>query len=91
MDADTRSHAFERFWRPAGDRTNPTGGFGLGLAIVAQLAVRSGGRARLEPGPSGRGLDAVVTLLRTAPPSVEDVAHERPTEERNIYPTLTSN
>ncbi len=39
-------------------------GFGLGLAIVHQLATRCGGDARLEPGPDGVGLDAVV-IFRT--------------------------
>jgi signal transduction histidine kinase len=65
LDDDARAHAFERFWRPAQDPHDRTGtGFGLGLAIVAQLAAHSGGHARLEPGSDGVGLDAVVTLLR---------------------------
>jgi signal transduction histidine kinase len=76
MDADARGRAFERFWRR--DDGAP-GGFGLGLAIVAQLAERSGGRASLEAGPDGRGLDAVVTLRR-APAEADP----------NPYRTLTS-
>jgi signal transduction histidine kinase len=69
MDADARAHAFERFWRPTGAPNDRTGtGFGLGLAIVAQLAAQSGGQARLEPGPDGVGLDAVVSLQRAATP-----------------------
>jgi signal transduction histidine kinase len=60
MAPDVRAHAFERFWRPPG----ATGqGFGLGLAIVGELAVACGGEARLDPGPAGRGLDAVVRLI----------------------------
>jgi two-component system sensor histidine kinase QseC len=59
MSADDREHAFERFWRSPGSGGD---GFGLGLAIVEQLARNSGGRVRLEAGPDGRGLDAIVVL-----------------------------
>jgi signal transduction histidine kinase len=47
--------AFERFWRGRAD----THGSGLGLSIVAQLALSSGGRATLANRPDG-GLDASV-------------------------------
>ena len=59
MPPEVREHAFERFWRPAGAAGK---GFGLGLAIVDQLARSCGGDARLDPGPGGHGLDAVVRL-----------------------------
>jgi signal transduction histidine kinase len=62
MSAEARAHAFERFWRAPGTATR---GFGLGLAIVDQLARACGGAARLDPGPGGRGLDAVVRLVRS--------------------------
>ncbi|HEX5946848.1 MAG TPA: ATP-binding protein [Acidimicrobiales bacterium] len=59
MSPEVRDHAFERFWRPPG----ATGkGFGLGLAIVDQLARACGGDTRLDAGPDGQGLDAVVRL-----------------------------
>ncbi|MGK2930376.1 MAG: ATP-binding protein [Acidimicrobiales bacterium] len=91
MDPDTRNHAFERFWQSNLDRSDRSGtGFGLGLAIVAQLAGNSGGSARLEPRRDGVGLDAVVTLQRAAPPPGQSAGPERPDEERNLYPTLTS-
>jgi signal transduction histidine kinase len=69
LEADARSQAFERFWRGAGGATADGDGFGLGLAIVAQLATRSGGAARLDAGPAGTGLDAVVTLARADLPT----------------------
>jgi signal transduction histidine kinase len=59
MPPEVRAHAFERFWRPA---DAPARGFGLGLAIVDEMARACGGDARLDPGPGGRGLDAVVRL-----------------------------
>jgi signal transduction histidine kinase len=89
MDPDARALAFERFWRPAGKRTDGSGGFGLGLAIVAQLAAHSGGHARLEPGPGRIGLDAIVTLRRTTP-SGRPAGHRRNEEDPNLCPTLTS-
>jgi signal transduction histidine kinase len=90
MDPDARQHAFERFWRPTADRSDRSGtGFGLGLAIVAQLASRSGGDARLEPGPDGVGLDAIVALRHAdAPPDRDDGSD--PEERQNLHPTLTS-
>ena len=59
MTDEQRAHAFERFWRPAGAAGE---GFGLGLAIVSQLADASGGAARIDTGPGGVGLDVVVHL-----------------------------
>ncbi|HET9609675.1 MAG TPA: ATP-binding protein [Acidimicrobiales bacterium] len=61
LPPEARAHAFERFWRPAGA---PGPGFGLGLAIVRQLARACGGDAVLAPGPDGCGLDATVRLAR---------------------------
>jgi signal transduction histidine kinase len=40
----------------------PGGGYGLGLATVADVAALHGGRATLSPGPAGRGLTARIAL-----------------------------
>jgi signal transduction histidine kinase len=90
MDLEARSQAFERFWRPTVGRSTRSPGFGLGLSIVAQLAARGGGHARLEPGRGGVGLDAVVTLRRATPPAELASSHDRPEAGPNVYPTLTS-
>ena len=45
LEADVANHAFERFYRGAGNRRSGTG---LGLPIVAALAKRRGGGASLE-------------------------------------------
>lgn len=91
MDPYTRAHAFERFWRPTGHPHDGAGtGFGLGLAIVAQLAAHSGGHARLEPGSDGVGLDAIVTLDRAPAPPHGDATDEPASDDPNIYATLIS-
>jgi signal transduction histidine kinase len=65
LDEVQRERAFDRFWR--GDATGE--GSGLGLAVVRRLVTYAGGDVRLDPGPGGRGLDAVVTLRRSALPA----------------------
>jgi signal transduction histidine kinase len=84
MSAETREQAFERFWRSP----RATGqGFGLGLAIVRQLAIACGGEVRLDPGPAGRGTDAVVQLVPYIPgaPGAEEGR-----QHGNVNPALTS-
>jgi signal transduction histidine kinase len=53
-----RVRALQPFWRAPGARK---GGTGLGLALVEQLAVASGGRVRLDAATPA-GIDAVVVL-----------------------------
>jgi signal transduction histidine kinase len=86
MSPEARQQAFERFWRPVGGaRSGVAEGFGLGLAIVDQLARQSGGHARLGAGPDGVGLDAMVAF-RTA---ARDQPRHRHGDDPNAYPTLT--
>ncbi len=58
LDPEVERHAFERFYRGV---RNHRSGTGLGLPIVAALAKRRGGRARLE-GQDGRLVRAEVRL-----------------------------
>jgi len=52
---------FERFYRADPSRARATGGAGLGLAIVRQLAEAHGGGVRVESSP-GKGSTFTVTL-----------------------------
>lgn len=59
MSAEQRASATSRFWRPPGSSGT---GFGLGLAIVAQLARSGGGEVTLDEAPEGHGLQVTVTF-----------------------------
>ena len=54
-----RQKVFERFFRIPGQEQ---GGSGLGLAIAERAAARNGARIRLEAGPEGIGLQAMVVF-----------------------------
>lgn len=56
-----RELVLEPFYRPDASRNLDVPGFGLGLAIVAEIVRRAGGTLALEERPGG-GLRAVVTL-----------------------------
>jgi len=62
MSETQRAHAFDRFWRA---EEQDSTGFGLGLAIVRQLAVADGGDVTL--GASAAGGLAVTVSLPVAP------------------------
>jgi signal transduction histidine kinase len=60
-DFDTR--AFERFSSARGDsREGVSRHYGLGLALVAEIATLHKGRVRTVSGPPGGGAAVVVTL-----------------------------
>jgi signal transduction histidine kinase len=50
-----RGKVFEPFYRPRG-RSEASGGWGLGLSLVRQIAERHGGSVRCEAGPAGGSL-----------------------------------
>jgi signal transduction histidine kinase len=58
-----RERVFEPFYRPAG-RSESSGGWGLGLSLVRQIAQRHGGTAFCEAAPEG-GSRFVVDLATT--------------------------
>ena len=48
-----RERVFDRFYRVADDRARDSGGSGLGLALVAELVRRRGGRVAVSESPEG--------------------------------------
>ncbi|HEX3650754.1 MAG TPA: ATP-binding protein [Pseudonocardiaceae bacterium] len=48
-----RSRVFDRFYRVHDDRGRDTGGFGLGLALVAEIVRRRGGTVAVGESPDG--------------------------------------
>ncbi|MGH3449278.1 MAG: sensor histidine kinase, partial [Haloechinothrix sp.] len=51
--AEHRQRVFDRFYRVADDRARSSGGSGLGLALVAELVRRRGGRVSVGESPEG--------------------------------------
>jgi heavy metal sensor kinase len=59
---ELRERVFDRFFRADASRTRATGGSGIGLAIVRELAAAHGGRAWVEPRGAGGGSVFVLAL-----------------------------
>jgi signal transduction histidine kinase len=60
-----REKVFEPFYRPAG-RAESSGGWGLGLSLVCQIAERHGGAATCEAAPGGGSRFVVDLAMRRA-------------------------
>lgn len=65
IPADAREAVFDRFHRLDASRTRATGGSGIGLSIVREIARAHGGRAWTEPAPGGGSL--FIIALPVAP------------------------
>jgi signal transduction histidine kinase len=75
-----REHIFERFHRGSG--AGSEGGFGLGLAIGRELAMRMGGDVRLvDSDPPGPGARFVLVLRPAASPGERAGESARPGRE----------
>ena len=61
MPAEDLPHVFTRFWRGEKSRSRATGGAGIGLAIVRELARAHGGEVTVQSVP-GEGSELRVTL-----------------------------
>src|SRR6185312_15485656 len=59
IPTELRERVFDRFFRLDGSRSRTTGGSGIGLAIVDEIARAHDGRAWVEPGAAGGNRFAV--------------------------------
>ncbi|WP_460887519.1 sensor histidine kinase [Promicromonospora xylanilytica] len=60
VQPEHREKIFDRFYRVADDRARTSGGAGLGLALVAELVRRRGGRVAVGESPDGGARFTVV-------------------------------
>jgi signal transduction histidine kinase len=65
---DARERVFDRFARLDASRTRATGGAGIGLSLVREVARAHGGRAWTEPGPHGGSRFSLAVPRAQAPP-----------------------
>jgi signal transduction histidine kinase len=63
-----RERVFEPFYRPAG-RAESSGGWGLGLSLVRQIARRHGGDVACEEEPGGGSRFVVALAMGIAAPA----------------------
>lgn len=71
-----REKVFDRFYRVADDRARSSGGAGLGLALVAELVRRRGGRVAVGESPDG-GARFTVVWPRAGGPLLRPVQQAR--------------
>jgi heavy metal sensor kinase len=81
IPAEAREAVFDRFQRLDSSRTRATGGSGIGLSIVREIAWAHGGRVWTEPGPTG-GSRFVLALPGASPGEAHDA--ERAPEEAAV-------
>lgn len=69
IDADTRPHIFDQFYRAGNELTRSASGLGLGLYLVRGITELMGGRVRCEPiKPHGTRFTVSLPLVADAAP-----------------------
>jgi heavy metal sensor kinase len=76
IPADAREAVFDRFHRLDASRAHATGGSGIGLSIVREIARAHGGRALVRPGARGGSL-FVLTLPAASSDEADDARRAR--------------
>jgi heavy metal sensor kinase len=85
---ELRERVFDRFFRADASRTRATGGSGIGLAIVRELARAHGGQAWVEARPGG-GSVFVLSLPSVAAPDQPPNRTVKRAPPRGASPTST--
>jgi two-component system OmpR family sensor kinase len=83
LDADALGHAFDRFWQA--DIARAGAGVGLGLSIVAAIAVEHGGTAHVENASDGGARFTLVLPMQT-PPAQTNVDEVSETSREAVSP-----
>jgi signal transduction histidine kinase len=78
IPANAREVVFDRFQRLDASRARATGGSGIGLSIVREIAHAHGGRVEIRPGPRG-GSRFVLTIPAASSGEADDA--RRPDDE----------
>lgn len=89
IPADERVRLFEPFARIDRSRDRATGGFGMGLAIVKQIAVWHGGGVTIEDSALGGARITLVWPVPAIPPASDTIGHlQSQTGTESLAPTV---
>ena len=91
VPGELRERVFDRFFRADAARGRGTGGSGIGLSIVREVARAHGGRAWVEPGPSGGStFSLAIPVVATEEPPGTKPAVDGAQEPTTVSPSAST-